>query len=95
MYTSVQFHIASKRTTLSSCQVRQKPVHAKDLVMITKILTHGKNSVIMNLFSIETVYLFPEVTVSVVKLIFCYKEGISMETDPFPANLCQILNILL
>ena len=28
----------------------------------------------MNLFSIEIVYLFPEVTVGVVKLIFCYKK---------------------
>ena len=49
----------------------------------------------MNLFSIEIVYLFPEVTVGVVKWIFCYKEGISMEKDPFPANLRQLLNILL
>ena len=29
MYTSVQFHIASKCTKLSTYQVRQKPVHAK------------------------------------------------------------------
>ena len=29
MYTSDQFHIASKCTTLPSYQVRQKPVHAK------------------------------------------------------------------
>ena len=43
----------------------------------------------------EIVYLFPEVTVGVVKWIFCYKEGISMETDSFPATLCWILNILL
>ena len=49
----------------------------------------------MNLFSIENVYLFPEATVGVVKWIFCYKEGILMETDPFPANLCRILIILL
>ena len=49
----------------------------------------------MNLFSIEIVYLFPEVTYSVVKWIFCYKGGILMETDPFPAILCRILNILL
>ena len=49
----------------------------------------------MNLFSIEIVYLFPEVTVGVVKWIFCYKEGILIETDPFPAILCRILNILL
>ena len=49
----------------------------------------------MNLLSIEIAYLFPEVPVGVVKWIFCYKEGITMETDPFPANLCQILNILL
>ena len=40
----------------------------------------------MNLFSIENVYLFPELTVSFVKQIFCYKEGILMETDQFPAN---------
>ena len=58
-------------------------------------LTHGKNSVIMNLSSIENVYLFPEVTLGVVKYIFCYKQGILMETDPFPAYLCWILNILL
>ena len=49
----------------------------------------------MNLFSVEIVYLFSEVTVGVVKGIFCYKEGILIETDPFPAILCQILNILL
>ena len=49
----------------------------------------------MNLFLIENVYLFPEVTVGVGKWIFCYKEGILIETDPFPANLCRILNILL
>ena len=58
-------------------------------------LTHGNNSVIMNLFSIEIVYLFPEVPVGVVKWIFCYKEGILMETDPFSTILCRILNILL
>ena len=51
--------------------------------------------VIMNSFFIENVYLFPELTVRVVKLIFCYKEGILMETDLFPENLCRILNILL
>ena len=49
----------------------------------------------MNLFSKEIVYLFPEVTVGVVKWIFCYKEGILMETDMFPAILWRILNILL
>ena len=49
----------------------------------------------MNLFSIENVYHFTELTVGVVKCIFCYKEGILMETDPFPANECQIVNILL
>ena len=49
----------------------------------------------MNLFSIEIVYLFPEDTVGVVKWIFCYKEGILMETDSFPAILGWILNILL
>ena len=67
MLTSVKFHIASNCITLSSYQVRQKPVHAKDLVLITKCLTHGKNSVIMNLLSIEIAYLFPEVTIGVVK----------------------------
>ena len=40
----------------------------------------------MNSFSIENVYLFHELTVGVVKWIFCYKEGILMETDLFPAN---------
>ena len=34
----------------------------------------------------EYVYLFPELTVGVLKWIFCYKEGILMETDLFPAN---------
>ena len=29
MYSSVQFHIASKCTNLPTYQVRQKPVHAK------------------------------------------------------------------
>ena len=43
----------------------------------------------------EIVYLFSGVTVGVVKWIFCYKEGILMETDPFPAILCRILKILL
>ena len=68
IYTSVQFHIAPKCTKLPSYQMRQKPVHAKDLVLITKLSdTLVKNSVIMNLFSKESVYLFPEVTVGVVK----------------------------
>ena len=40
----------------------------------------------MNSFSIENVYLLPELTDVVVKWIFCYKEGILIETDPFPAN---------
>ena len=38
----------------------------------------------MIFFSIENVYLFPEVTVGVVKWIFSYKEGILMEEDPLP-----------
>ena len=67
IYTSVHFHAASKCTKLPSYQMRQKPVHAKDLVLITNCLTHGKYSVIMNLFSLEKVYLFPEVTVGVIK----------------------------
>ena len=48
----------------------------KTLSWSQKRLIHGKNSVIMNLFSIENVYLLPEVTVGLVKWIFCYKEGI-------------------
>ena len=67
MYTSAQFHIASKCTIFSSYQAKKEPVHAKYLVLVTNCLTHGKNSVIMNLFSIEIVYLFQEVTVVVVK----------------------------
>ena len=43
----------------------------------------------------EVVYLFPEVTVGVAKWIFCYKEGNVMETDPYPAIVWRILNILL
>ena len=39
----------------------------------------------MILFSIENVYLFPELTVGVIKWILCYKEVILMETYPFPA----------
>ena len=49
----------------------------------------------MNLFSIENEYLFLELTVGVIKWIFCYKEGILMKSDPFPAIFCQIVNILL
>ena len=64
MYTSVQFQIASKCTKLPTYQVRQKPVPAKRPCSGHKI---GNISVIMNLFSIEIVYLFPEVTVGVVK----------------------------
>ena len=63
MYTSVKFHIASKCTKHPIYQVRQKPVHAKSPCSDH----HGKNSVLMNLFSIEIVYLFPKVTVGVVK----------------------------
>ena len=51
----------------SSYEMRQKPVHAKDLALITKSSDTGKNSVIKNLFSIKNVYLFPVVTVGVVK----------------------------
>ena len=77
----------SSETETCSCK--------KTLFWSQNYLTHGKNYVIINLFSILMVYLFPEVTASVVKWIFCYKEGILMETDPFPAILCRILNILL
>ena len=38
MYTSDQFHIVSKCTTLSSYQMWQKPAHAKDLVLDHKIV---------------------------------------------------------
>ena len=44
----------------------------------------------MNLFSIENGYLFPELTVGDVKCKFCYKEGILMKTDPFPAFMSDI-----
>ena len=37
MYTSVQFYIASKCTKLPTYQVRQRPVHAKKRVLITKL----------------------------------------------------------
>ena len=58
MHTSVQFHVASKSTKLPTHQVRQKLVHPKRPCSDHKnILTHGNNSVIMNLFSIEIVYL--------------------------------------
>ena len=67
----------------------------KTLFWSQNCLTHGNNYVIMNLVSIEIVYLCPEVTVGVAKWIFCYKEGILMETDLFSAVLCRILNILL
>ena len=79
-------HLSSEMETYS-CK--------KILFWSQNCLTRGNNSVIVNLFSIEIVYLFPEVTVGVVKWMFCYKEGILMETDPFPAILCRILNILL
>ena len=49
----------------------------------------------MELFSTENVYLYSELTVGDVNWIFCYKEGILMEADLFPANLCQIVNIML
>ena len=37
------------------------------LTLSQNCLTHGKNSVIMDLFSLEKVYPFPEATVGVVK----------------------------
>ena len=86
MYTSVQFHSASRCLKLPSYQMWQKYAHAKDLDW----LTHGKNSVTMNLFSIENAHLFPELIVGVVKWIFYYKEWILMLTDPFPANMSDI-----
>ena len=48
-----------------------KPGHAKiscfDHKIVRHVVTNYFNSVLMNLFSIEIVYLFPEVTVGVVK----------------------------
>ena len=85
MFTSVQLHIASKCTKHPSYQTDGYPFMQNNLTWSQNCLTQGKNSVIMNLFSIENVYLFQEVTVGVVKWIFCYKEGILMETDLFPA----------
>ena len=63
-YISVYIHTASQCTMLPTYQVRQKPVHAK---ISQNCLTHGNNSVILNLISIKIVYLFPEVTVGVIK----------------------------
>ena len=51
-------HLSSETETFS-CK--------KTLFCSQNFLTHGNNSVIINLFSIEIVYLFPEVTVGVVK----------------------------
>ena len=45
MYTSLQFHHASKCTKLTSYQMWQNPIHAKDLVLNPNWLTHSKNSV--------------------------------------------------
>ena len=86
----IKMHIASLSSNVTDLFMQ------KTLSWLPNWLTHGKNSVIMNLFSIENVLMFPElITVGVVKWIFCYKEGILMETDPFPAKLWRILNILL
>ena len=95
LYTSVKFQIASKCAKLPSYEMWQKQVNAINLSWSLNWLTHGKHSVIKNLFSIDNVYIFTKLTVCVVKWIFCYKEEILMERDPFPAILCQILNILL
>ena len=50
------FHLSSETETCS-CK--------KTLFLSQNCLTHGNNSVIMNLFSTEIVYLFPEVAVGV------------------------------
>ena len=95
IYTSVQIHIASKCTKLPSYQMWKKPVHAKDLVLTPK-LTHTLSKFCYDEFIFNrNVNLFTELNVGVAKWIFCYKDGILMETDPFSANLCGILNILL
>ena len=39
----------------------------KLMLFVAKKITHGKNSVIMNSLLIENIYLFPELTVVVVK----------------------------
>ena len=67
MYSSVQFHIASKCTKYPFYQMRQNQLMQNILTSSQNCLTYCKNSVIMNLFSIENVYLFPEVAVGVVK----------------------------
>ena len=54
-----------------------------------KRLVHGKWSVVINSFSIANVNLFQEFTEGAGKWIFCYKEGILVETDPFPAYFCR------
>ena len=51
-------HLSSETETCS-CK--------KTLFWSLNSLTHGNNSVIMNFFSVEIVYLFPEVTVGAVK----------------------------
>ena len=51
-------HLSSETETFS-CK--------KTLFLSQNCLTHGNKSVLMNLFSTEIVYLFPEITVGVVK----------------------------
>ena len=69
VHTSVRFHIACKKTLFWS----------------QNCLTQGNNSVIMNLFSIEIVYLFPEVLsvslseYSVIKREFKWKQICSQQ----------------
>ena len=46
MYTSVQLHIAAKCTKLPSYQMRQIPVHAKYLDLITKLSGERSGSVV-------------------------------------------------
>ena len=72
-----KFSHLSSETETCSCK--------KTLFWSQNCLTHGNNFVIMNLFSIEIVYLFPKVTaVSFSEYSFIKREFV-LETDPFPA----------
>ena len=59
LHQNAQSFHSSSETETYSCK--------KTLFSSQNCLTHGNNFVIMSLFSIEIVYLFPEVTVGVVK----------------------------
>ena len=95
MYASVQLHMHQNSQNFPLIKWDKHLFMQKTLSWSSNWLSHGNNSVITNLFSLENEYLFPKLTVGVVKWIFCYKEGILIKTDPFPTNQCQIVNILL